>query len=153
MSKDEQAPAAEGAAAIIANYRALLDRLRLSPREIHDESELPDSKTRIAEALLAAYFGEAAHPYAPAELRGWLLTLAQFQPGVEAPIRDAAAEAARRVARARSRGERFETAALTQAIAEESRKQRWDARRARLMAKVEQERARLLERISAPRPH
>ena len=63
---------------IIGDYRALVDELKLSPDEIHDETELPHPRQEIIDALLAAYSLSGGSSHSPAQLQGWLLTLAQL---------------------------------------------------------------------------
>jgi len=129
---------------IIGDYRALIERLKLSPDEIHDEKELPHPRQRIIDASLAAYSLSGGSSHSPAELQGWLLTLAQFQPGVGEPIADPAAETARRMSAA---GRTIEAAALQQLadeIAEEGAEKGWVLRRANFQAKVERDRNELI---------
>ena len=129
---------------IISDYRALLDRLTLSPDEIHDEQELPHPRQRIVDSLLSAYSLSGGSSHSPAELQGWMLMLAQFQPGVGEPIRDPAAETARQMTEA---GRVVEAAALQQLadeIAEEGADKGWVIRRAKYQAKVERDRNELI---------
>lgn len=129
---------------IIDDYRAVFDRLKLSPEEIHDESELPHPRQRIIDALLAAYSLSGETHHSPAQLQGWLLELAQFQPGVGEPIADVAAETARRMT---AGGKTLDATALQQLadeIAEEAAEKGWVMRRGRFYAKVAQERDRLI---------
>lgn len=130
--------------AIIDAYGTLVDRLRLSPIEIHDEAELPHPKQRIVDALTAAWSMGGGLSYAPARLQGWLLLLAQFQPGVGEPIRDPAAETARRMTRAKETGEPAGPLELGQQVAEQAIEQAWSTRRQKFRGRIEQERARLL---------
>lgn len=139
MAGDE--PAAD---TIIDDYRAVVGRLKLSPEEVHDENELPHPRQQIIDALLAAYSLSGKTSHSPAELQGWLLTLAQFQPGVGEPIADMAAETARRMT---TGGRPVEGAALqhlADEIAEEGAEKDWVTRRSRFNAKVAKERARLI---------
>lgn len=129
---------------IIGDYRTLVDRLKLSPEEIHDELELPHPKRAIIDALLAAYSLSGESSYSPAQLQGWLVMLAQFQPGVGEPIADPAAETARRMTAA---GKTVEAAALQQLadeIAEEGADQHWVLRRAKFQVEVDRQRSELL---------
>jgi hypothetical protein len=143
MAATPSAPVSESKA-IIDAYGKLVDRLRLSPIEIRDEAELPHPKQRIVDALAAAWSLSGGLSYAPARVQGWLLLLAQFQPGVGEPIRDPAAETARRMARAKETGERTDPLELGQQVAEQAIEQAWSKRRQRFRGRVEQERARLL---------
>jgi hypothetical protein len=133
---------------IVEPFAALLDELRLGPNEIHDEAELPYPKPQILEALLSGLKDLRAHRYSPAQLKGWLVELAQFQPDVGSPIRERASEMARRMTSATSRGERVDTEDLEREVATAAREERWDARRAQFRAAVEQERIRLLGLLS-----
>jgi len=128
--------------AIIEAYAAYVDELKLGPSEIRDESELPYPKKKIADALTAAYAISSALSYPPVRIRGWLLLLAQFQSGVGAPIRDPAAEVARRMTN--PSGERSDPDALSRQVAEESADEGWSVRRVKFEGKVNQERTRLL---------
>jgi hypothetical protein len=130
--------------AIIGDYRALIEDLKLSPQEIHDESELPHARQRIIDALVEAYSLSGKSFHSPARLQGWLLTLAQFQPDVGEPIRDPAAETARRMAAAGHALSGAEAQKLAADIAEESVERHWAIRRARLQPKVAKERDRLI---------
>jgi hypothetical protein len=132
---------------VIKAYAAYVDPLKLSPSEIRDEDELPYSKKRIIDALTAAcsLSGEAPSvSYAPSKIRGWLLLLAQFQSGVGEPIRDPAAEVARRMSTEGEQGGRTEAGKLSQQVAEESAHAGWSVRRTKFEGKVNQERTRLL---------
>ena len=130
--------------AIIEAYAAYVDELKLSPLEIRDESELPYPKKKITDALTAAYSLSGELSYAPVKIRGWLLLLAQFQSGVGEPIRDPAAEVARRMTNARDRGEGTDPSELARQVAEESEDAGWWIRRTEFAGKVDQDRARLL---------
>jgi len=130
--------------AIIDAYGTLVDRLRLSPIEIHDEAELPHPKQRIVDALVAAWSLSGGLSYAPARVQGWLLLLAQFQPGVGEPIRDPAAETARRMSHAKETGEPSDPRELGRQVAEQAVEQAWSTRRQKFQGRVEQEGARLL---------
>jgi len=130
--------------AIIDAYGTFVDRLRLSPVEIHDEVELPHPKQRIVDALAAAWSLSGGLSYAPARVHGWLLLLAQFQPGVGEPIGDPAAETARRMTGGRETGERVDPLELGRQVAEQAIEQAWSTRREKFRGRVEQERARLL---------
>lgn len=129
---------------IVAPFAALVDEVRLGPDEIRDEAELPHPKQQIVEALLSGLKDPGVHRYSPAQLKGWLVELAQFQPGVGAPILDASSEMARRMTAAKSRRERVDTQQLESAVATAAREERWGARRAQFRQAVEQERIRLL---------
>ncbi len=129
---------------IICDYRALADRLKLSPEEIHDEQELPHPKQTIIDALLAAYSLSGKSSHSPVRLQGWLVELAQFQPGVGEPIRDPAAETARRMTAAAKAGAGADPQTIASEVAEESTEQGWVARRATLQGKVDKERNRLI---------
>jgi hypothetical protein len=129
---------------IVAPFAALVDEVRLGPDEIRDEAELPHSKQRIVEALLSGLKDPKAHRYSPAQLKGWLVELAQFQPGVGAPICEPSSEMARRMTAAKSRRERVNTQQLESEVATAAREGRWGARRAQFRQAVEQERVRLL---------
>lgn len=129
---------------IIGDYQALVDRLKLSPEEIRDEQELPHPRQQIIDALLAAYSLSGASSYSPAQLQGWLLTLAQFQPGVGEPIRDPAAETARRMAAGGKMATGAELQKLARDIAEESADQHWVLRRAKFQVQVDRQRSELL---------
>lgn len=133
---------------VVAPFAALLDELRLGPDEFRDESELPHPKQRLVAALLSGLRDPEAHRYSPAQLRGWLLELAQFQPGVGAPISAPASEMARRMTSAKARGERLNTRELEREVADTAREERWDARRGKFRAAVDQERTRLLGLLS-----
>jgi len=143
MAATPSAPVSESKA-IIDAYGAFVDPLRLSPVEVRDEAELPHPKQRIVEALTAAWSLSGGLSYAPARLQGWLLLLAQFQAGVGEPIRDPAAETARRMIRAKETGERKDPLELGRQVAEQAIEQAWSKRRQRFRGRVEQERARLL---------
>jgi hypothetical protein len=130
--------------AIIDAYGAFVDPLRLSPMEVRDEAELPHPKQRIVDALTTAWSLSGGLSYAPARVQGWLLLLAQFQAGVGEPIRDPAAETARRMIRAKETGERKDPLELGRQVAEQAIEQAWSKRRQRFRGRVEQERARLL---------
>lgn len=129
---------------IIGDYRALVERLMLSPEEIHDEKELPHPKQTIIDALLAAYSLSGKSSHSPARLQGWLVELAQFQPGVGEPIRDPAAETARRMTAARKTGGGVDPQRIASEVAGESTHQGWVVRRARIQGKVDKERNRLI---------
>ena len=129
---------------IIEAYAAYVDELKLSPLEIRDEGELPHPKKTITDALTAAYSLSGELSYAPVKIRGWLLLLAQFQSGVGEPIRDPAAEVARRMTKARDRGEGTDPTELARQVAEESADAGWWIRRTEFAGKVDQDRARLL---------
>jgi hypothetical protein len=133
---------------VVAPFASLLKELRLGPNEIRDEADLPHPKQRLVEALLSGLKDPEAHPYSPAQLRGWLLELAQFQPGVGAPISAPASEMARRMTAAKARGERLDTRELEREVADTARQERWDARRGKFRAAVDQERTRLLGLLS-----
>ena len=130
--------------AIIDAYGAFVDPLRLSPMEVRDEAELPQPKQRIVDALTTAWSLSGGLSYAPARVQGWLLLLAQFQAGVGEPIRDPAAETARRMIRAKETGERKDPLELGRQVSEQAIVQAWSKRRQRFRGRVEQERARLL---------
>ena len=130
--------------AIIDAFGAFVDRLRLGPTEVRDEAELPHPKQRIVDALVAAWSLNGGLSYAPARVQGWLLLLAQFQPGVGEPIRDPAAETARRMTRAKETGDPTDPPALGREVAEQAIEQAWSTRRQKFQGRVEQERARLL---------
>jgi hypothetical protein len=134
---------------IVGPFAALVDELRLGPNEIRDEAELPHPKAQIVEALLSGLKDPRAHRYSPAQLKGWLVELAQFQPDVGAPICERASEMARRMTSATSRHERVDTQDLERQVATAAREERWDARRAQFRRAVEQERSRLLGMLSA----
>jgi hypothetical protein len=133
---------------ILEPLAALLDELRLGPNEIRDEAELPYPKPQILEALLSGLKDPRAHRYSPAQLKGWLVELAQFQPDVGAPIRERASEMARRMTSAAKRDERVNTEDLEREVSTAAREERWDARRAQFRQAVEQERTRLLGLLS-----
>lgn len=139
-SKDRE-PALE---AVIGPFARLTDRLQLAPREIRDEADLPFPKQEIAEAILQARVSDRPHSYSPAQLEGWLAELAQFQPGVGAPICDPPAEIARRMTAARTRKEKIDTLRLQRTVEDESEEQGWNARRLQFRAQVDRDRARLL---------
>jgi hypothetical protein len=134
---------------IVGPFAALLDKLRLGPNEIRDEAELPHPKPQILKALLSGLKDPKAHRYSPAQLKGWLALLAQFQPDVGSPICERASEMARRMTSATSRGESVNTQELEQEVATAAREERWDARRAQFRHAVEQERTRLLGFLSS----
>lgn len=129
---------------IIGDYRALVDRLKLSPEEVHDEQELPYPKQTIIDALLAAYSLSGKSSHSPARLQGWLVELAQFLPGVGEPVRDPAAETARRMTTAAKTGAGADPQTIANEVAEESIEQGWVVRRARLQVNVDKERSRLI---------
>jgi hypothetical protein len=129
---------------IIDAYGTFVDRLRLSPMEVRDEAELPYPKQRIINALAAAWSLSGGLSYAPARVHGWLLLLAQFQPGVGEPIGDPAAETARRMTGGRETGERVDPLELGRQVAEQAIEQAWLTRGQKFRGRVEQERARLL---------
>jgi hypothetical protein len=143
MAATPSAPVSESKA-IIDAYGAFVDPLRLSPMEVRDEAELPHPKQRIVDALTTAWSLSGGLSYAPARVQGWLLLLAQFQAGVGEPIRDPAAETARRMIRAKETGERKDPLELGRQVAEQAIEQAWSKRRQRFRGRVEQERARLL---------
>lgn len=130
--------------AIIDAYGTFVDRLRLSPLEVHDEAELPHPKQRIVDALAAAWSLSGDLSYSPARVRGWLLLLAQFQPGVGEPIGDPAAETARRMTRAKETGEAVDPLELGRQVAEQGIEQAWSIRRQKFRGRIVQERTRLL---------
>lgn len=144
MTDGERAARAVEFQAIIDAYAAYVDALELSPAEIRDESELPHPKEKIVDVLTAAGSLSSELSYAPVKIRGWLLLLAQFQPGVGEPILDPAAEVARRMTSAGNRGERIDPSALAQQVAEESGDAGWSIRRTKFAGRVDQDRARLL---------
>ena len=129
---------------IIGDYTALMEELKLSPREIRDETDLPHPRQTIIDALLEAYSLSGRSSHSPSRLQGWLLTLAQFQPGVGEPIRDPAAETARRMTAAAKAGQGTDPQRIASEVAEESTEQGWAVRRARLQGKVDKERNRLI---------
>lgn len=129
---------------IIGDYRALVDRLKLSPEEVHDEQELPYPKQTIIDALLAAYSLSGKSSHSPARLQGWLVELAQFLPGVGEPVRDPAAETARRMTTAAKTGAGADPQTIANEVAEESIEQGWVVRRARFQVNVDKERSRLI---------
>jgi hypothetical protein len=133
---------------IVGPFAALVDEMRLGPNEIRDEAELPHPKQEIVEALLSGLKDPRAHRYSPAQLKGWLVELAQFQPDVGAPICEPAAEMARRMTSAKSRRERVDIQDLEREVATAAREERWGARRAQFRQAVEQERTRLLGLLS-----
>ena len=148
-TKDEAMPAEPSTQisetkAIIDAYGTFVDRLRLSPAEIHDEAELPHPKQRIVDALAAAWSLSGGLSYAPARVQGWLLLLAQFQPGVGSPIGDPAAETARRMTAARETGKPANPLELGRQVAEHAIEQTWAIRRQKIRGRVEQERAHLI---------
>ena len=148
MTETDAQQDGRGIEPIVEPFAALVDELRLGPNEIHDEAELPHPKPHIVEALLSGLKDPRAPRYSPAQLKGWLVELAQFQPDVGAPIRERASEMARRMTSATSRHERLNTQDLEREIAIAAREERWDARRAQFRAAVEQERSRLLGLLS-----
>jgi hypothetical protein len=129
---------------IIGDYSALIEGLKLSPEEIRDEQDLSHPKQAIIDALLAAYSLSGRSSHSPSRLQGWLLTLAQFQPGVGEPIRDPAAEIARRMTAAAKTDAGADPQRIASEVAEESAEQGWAVRRARLQGKVDKERNRLI---------
>ncbi len=129
---------------IIGEYRAVVEEWQLSPDEIRDEKDLPHPRQRIIDALLAAYSLSGKTSHSPARLQGWMLTLAQFQPGVGEPIRDPAAETARRMAAGGRTAEAAALQRLADEIADEGIEQGWSDRRARFQSKVAKERDRLI---------
>jgi hypothetical protein len=129
---------------IVEAYASLVDRLRLSPIEIRDEAELPYPKQRIVDALTAACSLSGDLSYSPARLRGWLVLLAQFQPGVGEPIGDPAAETARRMTQAREADDPTDPRELGRQVTEQAAEQGWSTRRQKFLGRVEQERKRLL---------
>ena len=129
---------------VIEAYRALIEGLKLSPEEVRDEKELPHPKQRIIDALLAAYSLSGHGFHSPALLQGWLLELAQFQPGVGDPIRDPAAETARRMTAGGKTVAGAELQKLARDIAEEGAEQGWVLRHAKFHGKVDRERNRLM---------
>jgi hypothetical protein len=135
-------------AEVIEQLRALLATLQLSPIEIRDESELPMAKPVIEAALLATASPNSASPWSPWQIRGWLLALAQFLPGIGPPIGDVAAEMARRISRAKSRNEPVDVAKFAREIEEIAAEEGWMLRRARWQARVEEERRRLIALLS-----
>ncbi len=132
---------------LIDGFGALVGRLRLSPEEIHDEAELPFPKQAIVDALLEAYSLSGRSSHSPAQLQGWLLTLAQFQPGVGDPIRDPAAETARRMVAASESRSGADPRKLADDVAEEAAEKGWVIRGAKFKSKVDQDRSRLIERL------
>ncbi len=129
---------------ILTAYGRLLAALKLGPLEVRDESELPYPKQRIAEALLGAWRRHEAHGFSPAEIQGWLIALAQFQPDVGTPICEIASDLARKVTEAREAGRAIDTLALSQGSEAEAREGAWDRRRAHFLPIVNRERTRLL---------
>lgn len=129
---------------VIGPFASLVEDLRLGPNEVRDESELPRPRKEIAEALLSALSDPKDHPYSPAQLKGWLLELAQFLPDVGPPICDPAAELARRMAAAKERHEKVDPRELQKEIETLAQEQRWASRRPPFRPRVEQERTRLL---------
>jgi hypothetical protein len=129
---------------IVAPFVALMDALRLGPDEIRDERELPHPKERIVEALLSGLKDPKAHRYAPAQLQGWLIALAQFQPDVGAPICEPASEMARRVSALKARGQRVNTQEVERQVADAARDEEWGRRRGQFRQAVAQDRTRLL---------
>ncbi len=148
MTETDATDDGAGIEPIVAPFAALVDEVRLGPGEIRDEEELPHPKPRIVEALLSGLKDPKTHRYSPAQLKGWLVELAQFQPGVGAPICEPASELARRMTAAKSRRERVNTQELESEVATAAREERWDQRRAQFRRAVEQERARLLGMLS-----
>ena len=150
LSKTETDATDDGAGIepIVAPFAALVDEVRLGPGEIRDEEQLPHPKPRIIKALLSGLKDPKAHRYSPAQLKGWLVELAQFQPGVGAPICEPASEMARRMTAAKSRRERVDTRELESAVAAAAREGRWGARRRQFRQAVEQDRIRLLGMLS-----
>jgi hypothetical protein len=144
MAKIYEQPDGSDIKAIVAPFAELLAELRLGPDEIRDEAELPHPKPQIEKALLSGLKDPKAHRYSPAQLKSWLVELAQFQPGVGAPICEPASEMARRMTAARSRGERVNTQEIESEVAAAARDGRWAPRRAQFRRAVEQERVRLL---------
>lgn len=129
---------------VIDDFAALAERLKLSPEEIRDERELPHPKQRIIDALLAAYSLSGGTSHSPSRLQGWLLTLAQFQPGVGDPICDPAAETARRMVAAHERASEADLQKLSRDIAEEAADKGWVARRAKFQVSVDRDRSKFL---------
>jgi hypothetical protein len=148
MTETDAQQNGSGIEPILKPFAALVDELRLGPHEIRDETELPHPKPQILKALLSGLKDPAAHRYSPAQLKGWLALLAQFQPDVGAPICERASEMARRMTTATSRRERVDTEDLEREVATAAREERWDARRAQFRHAVEQERVRLLGLLS-----
>ena len=134
---------------IVAPFADLIDAMRLGPAEIRDEAELPHPKEQIMKALLSGLKDPRAHRFSPAQLKGWLVELAQFQPGVGAPISEPASELARRMTAAKARGERVDARELEREVAAAASEERWGARRGQFRHAVEQERTRLLGMLSA----
>ncbi len=134
----------DAALPILERLRAVLGRLRPGPQEIFDESTLADPKPAVEAALAAALRGDVAHPFPPAEIQGWLLSLAQFQPGVGAPILEPASEVARRMTDAKAAGERVDTAAIQRDVDAAAREGNWQTRRRQLGMDVGRDRNRLL---------
>jgi hypothetical protein len=132
----------------IDRLRLLLERLALSPREIRDEAELPMAKPELEAALVAAAGPDGACRWSPWQIRGWLVALAQFQPGIGPPIGDPAAEMARRISRAKARDEPVDTGAIAREIEATAAEQGWMLRRARWQVRVDAERRRMLDLLS-----
>lgn len=129
---------------IVGPFAALVDALRLGPDEIRDEAELPHPKEQIADALLSGLKEPKVHRYAPTQLQGWLIALAQFQPGVGAPICEPASEMARRVSALRARGQRVNPQEVEREVADAAREEQWAQRRGQFRQAVSQDRNRLL---------
>lgn len=132
------------AGAVVERYRRMLEDLQLGPQEICDETDLPDPKPVIVDALLAAADPASDIDLSPRQVQGWLAALAQFQPGVGAPICDINSEMARRMTDARRRGETPDVAALSRAIEDQAEACSWSTRRRRFAPLVNQDRTRLL---------
>lgn len=129
---------------IVGPFAALVDELRLGPDEIRDEAELPHPKEQIAEALLSGLRDPKAHRFAPTQLQGWLIALAQFQPGVGAPICEPASEMARRVSALKAQGLKVNTQQVEREVADAARDEQWAQRRGQFRHAVAQDRNRLL---------
>ena len=134
----------DDAIGVLHRLREVLTRLRPGPQEIFDATALADSRPTVEAALAAALHGDASHPFPPAEIQGWLLSLAQFQPGIGAPILEPASEVARRMTDAKARGERVDTAAIQRAVDAAAREGNWEARRRQHAMDVTRDRNRLL---------
>ena len=144
MASKDGAQRSLDAGPIIESYRTFIEALSLAPTEIRDESELPYPKQKIEDALMDAYALSGGHHYAPANIQSWLLLLAQFHSGVGEPIRDPAAETARRMTRFREEGNDTPPEEISKQVAKEGSRQDWMVRRMQFQSKVDRDRSRLL---------
>ena len=87
--KEEAETKVTTALKIISDYGKFLEKAPLNPTEIRDEKELPFSKQIIRNAAFAALVSKSGDSNYLNAVEVGLLMLAQFQPGVGAPIDNA----------------------------------------------------------------